>query len=164
MHPVGRPVTGASKATPFHKSLQPLQTLPVFCLPIPINAPRRSPQNMAGQMRDLHPRKNQKPCVVGDPCQSLLAAKSPGLQIGVATCTAPRGSTKEQGSHFPSQAIPSQIPNVLSHHPKPQIMVARQIMRPSPMPLTPSLHKLQARGPHFRKAGLQSLLLRDACR
>ena len=102
---------------------------------------------MAGQMRDLHPWKNQKPRIVGDHCQSLLRAKSSVFEIQVPACAAPGRGTKKQCSHFPSRAVPGQIPDVLAHYPKPQIMVVRQIIRPSPMRLRPRSHNLQARRP-----------------
>jgi len=182
IHPISCPVTGACEAPPFHKGLptcgrppgwpaarlsrcarfQPLQTLPVFFLPIGINTSSHSPQDMAGQMRNLHPRENQKSRIVGDPCQALLRAKSSVFEIPVPTCTTAGRGTKKQCSDFPSSSLSGQIPEVLAHHPKPQIMVVRQIIRPSPMRLRPGSHNLQARWPHLRKTCFQALFLRDA--
>src|SRR6266516_7517562 len=70
-HPVGGTVSGARKTVALHKSLQQVNGMAVFGLPITTDASGNPAQNVAGQVRHPRPGNDQKASVVGDERQLL---------------------------------------------------------------------------------------------
>jgi len=53
-----------------------------------------------------------------------------------------RPHSTKVSSHFPPEAIPRQIPDVLPHHPTPKTMGVHQIIRPSSMSFCSGLNNV----------------------
>ena len=65
MLPVRRPVACAREPFLIHKGLQIINRVIVKLLPVRADSSGHLPENVAGQMRDLYPRQDQKARVAG---------------------------------------------------------------------------------------------------
>src|ERR1700687_1984283 len=105
-NPIGGAISGARKTLAFHKSLQQINQMAVFALPIPVQASADSPKDMTGQVAHAHPGQNQKTRVVGHVRQGHLPTPSIPAHILIAGSTLPGWSPEQHTGKQPFLSVP----------------------------------------------------------
>lgn len=121
--PVRRLVAGFPEAIPFHEALQPLEAMATASLPVDVDAVDHLAQEVAGQVRNPYPRKDDEAGVAGDaaePLRTFVEATSRRLVTrGAPSCA----STEKQACRIMPGGVAGQKTHVLAHHPEPEVVV-----------------------------------------
>lgn len=133
-NPIGGLVTRAFEPISFHKGLDQMDRMAVFFLPIRRKTSKNGGQDMAGQMRDLHPGENQKAGVVRDEVQVLPSHVVLPTNEAISGLGLPGGGPEKEAGEIASLLITDKIRKVLSNRPvKAQIVMGGQVGSKAPL-------------------------------
>ena len=88
--------------------------MPVLRLPVGADAPGDEAEHMAGQMRDLHPGRNEEARVVRQALQVAFARGAVPADEGVAVRALPRRRTEQHTGHRASVPVPHEVADILA--------------------------------------------------
>jgi hypothetical protein len=94
-HPIGSPVAGSGEAGTIDKGFDQADGMSVTLLPVVVQTPGDSRKNVAGEMWDFDPWKDQEPAIVR--CQGQIGfalCRRPANEF-VAGGRSPRGGTEQ---------------------------------------------------------------------
>ena len=132
--PVGGTVAGPLEAGAVDKGFEEVHGVAVLGLPVGREAASQAGQEVAGEVRDTDPGKDQEAHIVGNPREALgTGGVAPSDEL-IAWLDPPGGSAKERTGDVAAHGVADQVSHVFAHGPaQAEIVVTDEVVGQDPV-------------------------------
>jgi hypothetical protein len=113
--PIGGPVTRAAEPIRLDERLHQPNPMPILNLPVGCQPAAPLSQQVAGQVFDLHPGRNEEAALITDPGQSRQTSLPIPANELVSHRAFPRSRSENTSPHNSPVPVPRQILQIFSH-------------------------------------------------